>query len=131
MLLHLELNALVIATNNEDMEEISPLQKQYHELMQLEEHRVQAVITMSKRQQEVKRHFDKSTTAIYFQKDQLVLLWNKAKEKPYFHTKFEALWIGPYQIEKVIGFNSYLLKDMKGIFQAFPVNGKYLKHFFV
>jgi hypothetical protein len=37
MLLHMELNALVITTNNEDMEKISPLQKQYHELMLLEE----------------------------------------------------------------------------------------------
>jgi hypothetical protein len=87
-------------------------------------------MTIRKRQQVVKRHFDKSTTTRYFQKDQLVLLWNKEKEKPYFHTKFEALWIGPYQIEKVIGFNSYLLKDMKGTIQAFPMNGKYLKHLF-
>jgi hypothetical protein len=62
----------------------------------------------------VKKYFDKSTTSKDFQKDQLVLLWNKEKEKPSFHMKFEALWIGPYQIKKVIGYNSYLLKDMKG-----------------
>jgi hypothetical protein len=30
------------------------------------------------------------------------------------HTKFEALWIGPYIIEKILGYNSYMLKDMKG-----------------
>jgi len=78
----------------------------------------------------VKRHFDKSTIARDLKKDELVLLWNKAKEKIYFHTKFEALWIGPYQIEKVIGFNSYLLKDMKGKFQAVFVNRKYRKNFF-
>jgi hypothetical protein len=62
--------------------------------LQLEEKRIQTIMIIGKRQQAVKRHFDKSTTARYFQKDQLVLLWNKAKEKPYFH--FEALWIGPY-----------------------------------
>jgi hypothetical protein len=28
--------------------------------------------------------------------------------------KFEALWIGPYIIEKFLGYNSYFLKDMKG-----------------
>jgi hypothetical protein len=87
-------------------------------------------MTMSKGQKVVKRYFDKITTTRYFQKDQQVLLWNKAKEKPYFHMKFEALLIGPYQIEKVIGFNYYSLKDMKGIVQAFPVNGKYLKKLF-
>jgi hypothetical protein len=128
--LHLELNALALTRNNEDVEEQSPMQKIYHELLQLEEQREQAIMAMNKRQQVVKRYFDKRTTSKYFQKDQLVLLWNKAKEKPSFHTKFEALWIGPYHIEKVIGYNSYLLKDMKGMIQPFPVNGKYLKHFF-
>jgi hypothetical protein len=87
-------------------------------------------MAINKRQQVVKRYFDKSTTSRYFQKYQLVLLWNKAKEKPSFHTKFEALWIGPYQIEKVIGYNSYLFKDMKGMIQPFPMNGKYLKNLF-
>jgi hypothetical protein len=74
----------------------------------------------------VKIYSDNKTTSKDFQKDQLVLLWNKEKEKPYFHTKFEALWIDPYQIEKVIGYNSYLFKDMKGMVQPFPLNGKYL-----
>jgi hypothetical protein len=66
----------------------------------------------------------------YFANDQLVLLGNKEKEKLFFHTKFEALWIGPYQIEKVIGYYSYLLKDMKGTIQPLHIHGKYLKHFF-
>jgi hypothetical protein len=82
---------------------------------------------MSQRQQTIKRHFDQSASTKYFQKGQLVLLWNKEKEKPSLHTKFEALWIGPYMIEKVLGYNSYLLKDMKGTIQMFPVNGKHLK----
>lgn len=61
--------------------------------------------------------------------DQYVLLWNKAKEKPSMHTKFEALWIGPYQIEKVIGFNSYIIKDFDGNVLKLLVNGHHLKHF--
>jgi hypothetical protein len=60
----------------------------------------------------VKKYFDQSTTIKYFLKDQLVLLWNKEKEKPSLHSKFDALWIGPYQIEKICGFNSYLIKGM-------------------
>jgi hypothetical protein len=107
------------------------LQAQYNQLIQLEEQRTQAFTDMRRRQEIVKKHFDQSTTFKYFQKDQLVLLWNKAKEKPSFHTKFEALWIGPYQIENILGFNSYLLKNMDGTIQTLPVNGKYLKHFFI
>jgi hypothetical protein len=46
------------------------------------------------------------------------------------HTKFEALWIGPYIIDKILDFNSYMLKDMKGKLLMFPINGKHLKGFF-
>jgi hypothetical protein len=59
-----------------------------------------------------------------FQKGELVLLWNKAKEKPSMHTKFKALWIGPYIVEKILGFNSYMLKDMKGKILMLPINEK-------
>jgi hypothetical protein len=38
-----------------------------------------------------------------------VLLSNKAKEKPSMHTKLEALWIRPYIVEKILGFNSYMI----------------------
>jgi hypothetical protein len=70
------------------------------------------------------------TTVKNFQKGELVLLWNKAKEKSSMHTKFEALWIGPYIITKFLGNNSYMLKDMKGTTLMFPVNGQQLKTFF-
>jgi CII-binding regulator of phage lambda lysogenization HflD len=96
LLLNLKLNALVLAINNEHTEELSHLHKIYCELLQLEQQREQAVMTISKRQQVVKRHFDKSTAARDFQKDQLAMLCKKVKEKPYFHTKFESLSIGPY-----------------------------------
>jgi hypothetical protein len=56
----------------------------------------------------------------------MVLLWNKAKEKPSMHTKLESLWIGPYIIEKILGFNAYMLKDMKEKMLFFPVNGRHL-----
>jgi hypothetical protein len=85
---------------------------------------------MSQRQHNIKKYFNQSASVNNFQKDQLVLLWNKEKEKPSLHTKFEALWIGSYVNEKVIGNNSYLLRDMKGIVHTFLVNGKHLKRYF-
>jgi len=65
-----------------------------------------------------------------FQKGKLVLLWNKAKEKPSLHTKFEALWIELYIIKNILGYNSYLLKEMKWIVQMLSFNGQHLKSFF-
>ena len=53
-------------------------------------------------------------------------MWNKAKEKPSMHIEFEDLWIGHYQIEKVIGFNSYIIKDLDGIVHKLLVNGYHL-----
>jgi hypothetical protein len=55
----------------------------------------------------------------------------QANKKPYFHSKFEALWNGLYQIEKIFGHNSYLLKDATRKVHTLPVNGKFLKHFFI
>jgi hypothetical protein len=46
------------------------------------------------------------------------------------HTKYEALWVGPYIIERIMGFNSYMLKDMKDKMLILHVNGKHLKGFF-
>jgi len=85
---------------------------------------------MSQRKQIIKKHFDQSETTKDFQKDLLVLLWNKSIEKPSLHTKLEELWIGPYLIEKLLGYNDCLLKYMKGTIQTFPINGKHLKIFF-
>jgi hypothetical protein len=65
-----------------------------------------------------------------FWKGELILLWNKAKEKLSMHTKLEALWIRPYIVNKILEFNSYMLQDMKGKRLMLPVNGKHLKGFF-
>jgi hypothetical protein len=65
-----------------------------------------------------------------FQKGELVLIWNKVKEKRCMHTKLEALWIGPYVINNILAFNSYILQDMKGKRLMLPVNEQHLKGFF-
>jgi hypothetical protein len=130
MSISLELNALISVVNTEDTEDSSPIQRRINQLLKLEEERRKALNQTSQRQQSVKRYFDQSTTMKNFQKGELVLLWNKAKEKSSMHTKFEALWIRPYVIEKILGFNSYMLQDMKGKILMFPVNGKHLKGFF-
>jgi len=48
--LHLELNAFVVATENEDSKDISPLQAHYYQLLQLEEQRGKALENMTNRQ---------------------------------------------------------------------------------
>ena len=99
-------------------------------MLKLEEERSKALNRTSQRQQSIKRYFDQSTTIKNFQNGEQVLLWNKAKEKLSIHTKFEALWIGPYIVENILGFNSYMIQDMKGKRLILPINEKNLKGFF-
>jgi hypothetical protein len=82
--------------------------------MKLEDKQAEALNKMNQRQQIIKKYFEKSKTMKKFQKGQLVLQWNKAKEKPSMFTNFKALWIGPCTIEKILVYNYYLLEDMKG-----------------
>jgi hypothetical protein len=123
----LELNSFTCVVNTKDVEDSTPMQKRMNQLLKSEEERSEALYKTSQRQQCIKKHFDQSTTIKNFHRGELVLLWNKAKEKPSMHTKFEAHWIGPYIIENIMGFNAYMLKDIKGKMLMMSVNGQHLK----
>jgi hypothetical protein len=47
-------------------------------------------------------------------KRDLVLMWDKKKEKPGKHGKFDSLWLGPYKIEDVVGENYFYLNHLDG-----------------
>jgi hypothetical protein len=91
MLISLELNALIYVVNTEDTEDNSFVQRRINQLMKLEEEGSKALNQTSHMQQSIKRYFDQRKTLNNFQKGELVLLHNKAKDKSYMHTKFEAL----------------------------------------
>ena len=44
----------------------------------------------------------------------LVLKWDKAHEEKGKHTKFQRMWLGPFQIIEVIGPSTFVLKDLAG-----------------
>ena len=46
------------------------------------------------------------------------------------HNEFEALWIRPYHIEKVIDFNSLFIRDLDENVLKFLVEWHHVKHFF-
>jgi hypothetical protein len=79
-----------------------------------------------KNQGKVKRAFDKSSRPRTFQKGDIVLLWDKRKEKPGKHGKFDSLWIGPYIIHDMVGPNSFYLSQLDGEKLNLPVNGQLL-----
>jgi hypothetical protein len=86
MPISLELNALHFVVNTKGAEDFSPIQQRFNQLLKLEEEQSKDLNRTSERQQSIKIYFDHNATIKNFQKGELVLLWNKAKEKPSMHT---------------------------------------------
>jgi hypothetical protein len=78
----------------------------------LEEQRGHALENLKRRQQTVKKYFNKRAKSVDFKVDEKVLLWDSSHAERGRHTKFQKLWLGPFKIAYVLGTNSYLLKDM-------------------
>jgi prefoldin subunit 5 len=68
MSINLELNSLSYVIKYEYIEEISPLQRRYNQLMHMEEQRNEALRKINQRQQSIKRYFDQSVSFKDFSK---------------------------------------------------------------
>ena len=66
----------------------------------------------------------------FFADGDIVLLWDKRKEKPGMHKKFHSLWGGPYKIRSCAGINSFNLETMEGEILKLPVNALHLKRYY-
>ena len=88
----------------------SSLQLRQDRILKLEEEREKAKQTHIHHQQVLKASFDlTSVSSKYFQIGDLVLKWDKAPEEKGKHTKFQKLWLGPFQIIKKISSSKFLL----------------------
>ena len=54
----------------------------------------------------------------------LVLKWDKAHEEKGKHTKFQKIWLGPFQIIEEICPSTFLLQDLSGKIYSLPDNGQ-------
>ena len=63
----------------------------------------------------VKRWFDKRKSRKgNFEIGDLVLKWDKPHDEKRKHTKFQHLWVGPYQIVEKLGLSTYKLQYLQG-----------------
>jgi hypothetical protein len=85
---------------------------------------------MEKNQEKVKGTFDRKARQRYFKKWDHDLMWDKRREKPGMHQKFDSLWLGPYKIEEISGPDSFYLFMTEGRRMPLPVNGSLLKHYY-
>ena len=82
-------------------------------------------------QQRIKRWFDKHVASDkQFQVRDLVLKWDKPSKAKGKHSKFQKLWLGPYEIAKKIGYATHRLQSLQGDLENLPVNASILKKYF-
>jgi hypothetical protein len=107
------------------------LQTQIDTLVKLKEERIKAKEKFHTHQQWIKRWFDKHVAGDkQFQIGDLVLKWDKASEAKGKHSKFQKLWLGPYEIAEKIGDATYRLHSLQGDLENLPVNSSVLKRYF-
>ena len=101
------------------------------EIIKLEEQREHAKRTRADHQALMKSSFDSNMmTRKDFQMGDLVLKWDKAHEEKGKHTKFQQMWLGPFQIVEVIGRSTFMLQDLVGKRDSLPINAQILKKYF-
>jgi hypothetical protein len=82
-------------------------QNRVHQIIELDEVRRKAYDQTCRNQSKVKKAFDLSARHRDFTVGDTVLLWDKGREKPGKHGKFDSLWLGPYLIREIAGPNSF------------------------
>ena len=107
------------------------LHAQIDTLLKLEEERLKTWEKFAIHQSRIKWWFDKKSVGNkYFEVGDLVLKWDKAHKDKWKHSKFQALWTGPFQIKEKFGSHTYRLQTLEGRIEVLPVNGHDLKHYF-
>ena len=92
---------------SEYVEDANRVQIRLMNLLEIDRKWIVALKHMAKHQDVVKRWFNKRATIKSFRISNLILLWDKLKEKSGNHTKFQCLWIGPYQIVEILRENNF------------------------
>jgi len=102
-----------------------------YNLLKAEESRARAKERFKHKQEVVKRWFDKHKAGKKeFEVGDLVLKWDHPHDEKGKHTKFQQLWVGPFQIAAKLGPSTYKLQDLQGWEENLPVNGLVLKPYF-
>lgn len=100
-------------------------------MVRLEELRDKARNKFRNHQMIVKRWFDCHLAGDKdYQVGELVLKCDKLNEPKDKHTKFQHLWLGPFQVVEKIGQGTYRLKTLQGETGKILVNGQHLKRYF-
>ena len=76
----------------------------------------------------IKKWFDKHKAGNKkFEVGDLVLKWDKIKESKGKHSKFQNMWLEPFQVAEKIRVGTYHFQNLRGDLDTLPVNDQALK----
>jgi hypothetical protein len=106
--------------------------RRIHQMVEVQQTREQVMNRAYNHQQKIKQTFDRKSRKRDFEPGDLVLKWDAPRQEKGKHSKFDALWFGPFKISEVFSNNTYRLQDLEGkeVFNG-PVNGHFLKKCFL
>jgi hypothetical protein len=90
----LEISSLSLILQVEELNS-SDVSQRMNVLLALEEQRMFALGNIKRRQQTVKKYFNKSVKTVKFKVNEKVLLWDSTHAYRGRHSKFQKLWLGP------------------------------------
>jgi hypothetical protein len=105
-------------------------QGRINQLIELDESRMIALDKLTHNQVKIKGTCDHKARDIICKEGDQVLLWDKRKEKPRMHKKFDSLWNGPYKIVSEAGHNAFNLATLGGEKIKLLMNAIHLRLYF-
>lgn len=118
-----------IHEENDDI--LEPMEERIIQQVELDEMRSEDLKKNIKLQLENKYLFDKKTTHGKFREGDLVMMRNAKNQEKGKHGKFEAIWLGPFEVTDKHGEDSYFLQNIEGEVLELLVHGQFLKKIFV
>jgi hypothetical protein len=107
----------------------SNVSQRINALLALEEQNMFSLDNIKRRQQNIKKYFNKSAKSIRFKVNEKVFLWDSSHVDRGRHSKFQKLWLGPFKISFVLGTNYYIIKDLEERLFSYSTYGSHLKHY--
>ena len=100
-------------------------------MLKLEESNLKSKERFKQQQEIFKIRFDKRKSGKgIFEIGDLVLKWDHPHDEKGKHTKFQHLWVGPFQIVEKIHPSTYKLQYLQGREENLHINGLVLKPYF-
>jgi hypothetical protein len=87
--------------------------RRIHQMVEVQQIREQVMDRAYSHQQKIKQAFDRKNKKKEFKQGDLVLKWDAPRQDKGKHSKFDALWLGPFKILEAYSNNTYSYRIWK------------------